>query len=237
MNDSEKKTAWVTVAEAAEKAHVDSRTIRQWYRSGSIPTRRAEAQGGAFLVPLDLVLSLADPPKVADQGPEGTLRAELAAANEQMEFLRSQLAEASEESRSLRQQLQAAESRLLIVEAEATRPRGSITDHSWLDEKTPAYESPVRRQGRPVASRSATDAPAPLIGELTDLLASTRADAEDAPEPRDDHGWLPDEVDSEGEVGAGHAIWTDEAPRPAFGDNVDDLLPEHHEKKGRFGKK
>ena len=52
-------TAWVSVAEAAEKSGVGTSTVRQWYRSGRIPTQRAEGERGAFLVPLHAVLALA----------------------------------------------------------------------------------------------------------------------------------------------------------------------------------
>jgi hypothetical protein len=298
MSDDESTTAWVTVAEAAEKARIDSGTVRQWYRSGRIPTRRASSrtgggtERGAFLVPLDLVLSLATPPAEAE-GALGDLRdlnagfwsaeteatkeelasarADLSGANEQLEFLRGQLAEMADENRSLRAQLQTAEdlraglraeladaqddrkgieSRLLTVEAELTQvrrsaSRGSITDHSWLDEDTPAYQSPVRRQGMPTAPKpTPTPEPVPtassVVGELADLLAATRADDEDTAtveaRPVDDHGWLPDDDGDRDPYTASRAVWTDEAPRPAFGDNVDDLLPDQ-DKKGRFGKK
>lgn len=51
---------WVSVAEAAETAGLQTSTIRQWYRSGRIPTQRAEGEHGAFRVPLDMVVSLAE---------------------------------------------------------------------------------------------------------------------------------------------------------------------------------
>ena len=50
---------WVTVAEAADKAGVSTSTVRQWYRSGRLATQRA-GEGGAFLVPIDDVILLAD---------------------------------------------------------------------------------------------------------------------------------------------------------------------------------
>ena len=245
MSDSESTTAWVTVAEAAEKAQVDSGTVRQWYRSGRIPTRRAEGERGAFLVPLDLVLSLVQPAEaapaassaapsiedvrlgvVADTSAETeALRKEVADAREQLEFLRAQLAEATGENRRLKQQLEVAEdqradlraqladavddrkgveARLLTVESELTQlrrqaARSSITDNSWLDLQTPAYESPVRRQAMsPAPERPAADRPAaaPAVvpppggptapfaeartSELADLLAATRPDGADA---------------------------------------------------------
>jgi hypothetical protein len=313
MSDSESTNAWVTVAEAAEKADVDTGTIRQWYRSGRIPTRRAEGQRGAFLVPLDLVLSLVAPadgldvPAASPASPSidairdinaeywsaetestkqelAAVRTELSEAREQLEFLRTQLAEASGENRSLKVQLQAAddqradlraqladavddrkgvEARLLTVEAELTQlrrsaARGSITDNSWLDQQTPAYESPVRRQAMappppPLTTSNPGGPTAPFretrSGELSDLLASTRPDgaADDAdgggevdettqvavPRSRFADDYVGDEDD---DYTASRAVWTDEAPHPPLGESPDDLLPDN-EKKGRFGRK
>jgi hypothetical protein len=298
----------VTVAEAAEKAQVDSGTIRQWYRSGRIPTRRAASSGGgsergAFLVPLDLVLSLAPPTEAPDAATApsapsieealrglnadywsaetestkqelATARTELNEAREQLEFLRTQLAEASGETRSLKVQLESVEdqradlraqltdalddrkgvdARLLTVEAELTQlrrraARGSITDNSWLDLQTPAYESPVRRQAMsplpPAPTPSSADGPtAPFTeprGELTDLLAATRPDGDDptdatpAGEPKS--RFADDYDDGPEEYTAARAIWTDEAPHPPLGESPDDLLP-GSDKKGRFGRK
>lgn len=53
------QTIWVTVAEAAEKSGVDTGTVRQWYRSGRLPTQRSQGDRGSFLVPLDAVVALA----------------------------------------------------------------------------------------------------------------------------------------------------------------------------------
>ena len=295
MSDSDSTSEWVTVAEAAEKAQVDSGTVRQWYRAGRIPTRRAEGERGAFLVPLELVLSLVAPPEAAPptlsaisieealRGMTGgfssaeteSLRTELADAREQLDFLRSQLAEATGESRELKQQLQAAddqradlraqladalddrkgvEARLLTVEAELTQlrrsaARGSITDNSWLDLQTPAYQSPVRRQAMSTSPPPPTSAPpadgptAPFTeattSELAGLLADTRPDGSDAADAGGEPASGPqagrDDFD-EGDDLAARAIWTDEAPHPPLGESPDDLLPEH-DKKGRFGKK
>lgn len=226
MSNSESTTAWVTVAEAAEQAHVDSGTVRQWYRAGRIPTRRSEGERGAFLVPLDLVLGLANPPAedlsaAASSVPsiEDALRGlgvgvstaetdalnqELAEAREQVEFLRAQLAEATGETRTLKQQLEVADdqradlraqladavderkgvdARLLTLEAELTElrraaARSSITDNSWLDQDTPAYQSPVRRQAMatPPPPPTATAAAAPVTAPAP-VTASTSASA------------------------------------------------------------
>lgn len=53
------ETIWVTVAEAATKSGVDTGTVRQWYRSGRLPTQRSQGDRGSFLVPLDAVVALA----------------------------------------------------------------------------------------------------------------------------------------------------------------------------------
>src|SRR5688572_14940706 len=111
MSDSDSTSAWVTVAEAAEQAQVDSGTVRQWYRSGRIPTRRAEGQRGAFLVPLDLVVELARPPEPAAPAASAapsiedvlrTLATESTPATEalqqELDGLRTQLLELTEEN-------------------------------------------------------------------------------------------------------------------------------------------
>ena len=294
MSDSDSTNAWVTVAEAAEQAQVDSGTIRQWYRAGRIPTRRAEGQRGAFLVPLSLVLDLVHPPEVrapasaepsiddalrtlsAESAAETDgLRQELDAARQQLDFLRAQLAEAAGETRTLKQQLQLAddqradlraqladavderkgvEARLHTVEAELaelrkTAARSSITDNSWLDLQTPAYQSPVRRQAMSTPPPAPSAAPlggptAPYedlpTNDLADLLAATRPDDEDAPaatSSSDGDDVVPamrgfDDDD----YTASRTIWTDEAPHPPLGENPDDLLPEP-DKKGRRGKR
>src|SRR5437868_10504356 len=94
-------SSWVTVAEAAERAGVDSGTVRQWYRAGKLPTRRSEGARGAFLVPLASVLDLV-PRAESANGAAATVQPE---ALEQVAFLRDQLAEVSEENRVLRQRL------------------------------------------------------------------------------------------------------------------------------------
>ena len=284
MSESDSTTAWVTVAEAAEKAHVDSGTIRQWYRAGRIPTRRSEGERGAFLVPLELVLGLVRPadaldvpgsPSIErvesglDGGPRSaesaSVQKELAESREQLTFLRTQLAEVADENRRLKHELtqledqradlraqladavddrKGVEARLLTVEAELTQlrrvaARSSITDSSWLDQQTPAYESPVRRQGMasPVAEGGPT---APYsesaTSELADLLAATRPDDDPEAVAPTRYGPDDDRWGDEDDATRARAIWTDEAPHPPLGESPDDLLPEEH-KKGRFGKK
>lgn len=128
-------TAWVTVAEAAEKSGVGTSTIRQWYRSGRLPTQRAQGDRGAFLVPLDGVLTLSRSDDDADDftaelidlnasywsaqteaaREEATAakndlaqaRAELRATTGEVETLRAQLADAEDEARKLRERLEA----------------------------------------------------------------------------------------------------------------------------------
>ena len=283
MSDSDSTSAWVTVAEAATKAQVDSGTVRQWYRSGRIPTRRAEGERGAFLVPLDLVLELAqpsEPPAAASieaaqlgvpTGPSPAeveaLQRDLDQAREQVAFLRTQLAEVADENRQLKQQLVEAddqradirarladavddrkgvEARLATVEAELTQlrrtaARASITDPSWLDQQTPAYESPVRRQGMaptPTAPDGGPTAPfaEPHTNDLADLLAATRPDSEAPAAAAPGGRFEEDGFEDEDSSARARAIWTDEAPHPPLGQHDDDLLPEP-DRKGRFGKK
>src|SRR4051794_15998617 len=237
-------SSWVTVAEAADRAGVDSSTVRQWYRSGKLPTRRADGEHGAFLVPLAGVLDLAP----ATPSPNG-VGSELV---QQVEFLRNQLAEVSEENRELRQRLHDEEERRAdlrarladtedeLVELRKVAARSSIVDASWLEERTPAYQSPVRPQSAPAPP---PPAPSPtLSNDLADLLAATRPDGED-----DEVTVLPPDDRRRPTVGP-HAVddGDDEAPfvppRPvsssdpvAYGTHADDLLPapERPDKRGR----
>jgi DNA-binding transcriptional MerR regulator len=237
-------SSWVTVAEAAERAGVDSGTVRQWYRSGKLPTRRADGGHGAFLVPLAGVLELA-PETRPENGAAPAL-----ATNEvlqQVDFLRKQLAELSEENRALRQRLHEEEerhadlrARLADTEDELAQlrtvaARSSITDSSWLEQRTPAYESPVRPQGLGASAARVL----PKSGELADLLAATRPDGEE-----DDVAFVPSpREDDLGPIGQGASVGphtladADEGgpfvpPRPAssdpvaYGTHEDDLLPE-----------
>jgi len=133
-------TAWVTVAEAAEKAGVGTSTVRHWYRSGRLPTQRAEGEHGAFMVPLDGVLALARGDEEADALTDEVIdlnasywsaqteaareeataarhelaeaRTELQAALEDADRLRAELAEAADEANRLREQAAATEAEL-----------------------------------------------------------------------------------------------------------------------------
>ena len=237
-------SSWVTVAEAAEKAGVDTGTVRQWYRAGRLPTRRAEGERGAFLVPLAAVIDLAPGrPRDGDPGPASS---ELL---QQVDFLRTQLAELSEENRILRQRLKDEDDRRADLRARLadtedelnqlrrTASRSSITDPSWLDEETPAYESPVRPQGMGSVARAV-----PRTGELADLLAATRPDGEDDGFPASNGADRSSEP-YRASVGPHTLDDHDEdapivPPRPlasepvAYGSHADDLLPEP-DKRGR----
>jgi transposase-like protein len=237
-------SSWVTVAEAAERAGVDSGTVRQWYRSGKVPTRRADGEHGAFLVPLASVLELAPAARSENGAVSQVATAEVL---QQVDFLRKQLAELSEENRILRDRLHDEEerhadlrARLADTEDELAQlrtvaARSSITDASWLEQRTPAYESPVRPQGMGSPPRIV-----PKSGELADLLAATRPDGEE-----DDVSLLPTpKEDDLGPIGGGVSVGphtlddADEGgpfvpPRPvptaehlAYGTHEDDLLPE-----------
>jgi hypothetical protein len=317
-------TVWVTVAEAAEKAGVSTSAVRQWYRSGRLPTQRAEGERGAFLVPLDAVMALAgmaddtgDPVgaelidlnatywseetraareeaaaarEQAATATEATatataeaarLRQELDATTEQLTFLRGQLAEASETERALRMELQHAvaevarlngeigemqqeldeaddevealeaakaelESRQTAMAEELAELRaisgraGSITDNSWLDLQTPAYQSPVRPQLRLEKALDTSEpapaerpAPLPAGGGLANLLAQTVPDGAPAATTLDED--LAPFDGPEAELDDDEAEEVEEAPAPppfpGFGKSEDDLLPEPADKK------
>lgn len=105
-DDAPHPTVWVTVAEAAEKSGIGSSTIRQWYRSGRIPTQRAGGDKGAFLVPLDAVIALAD--RADEEGDDlGAAVIDLNASywSAQTEAAREEAAEVRKELAHVRQQL------------------------------------------------------------------------------------------------------------------------------------
>lgn len=105
-DDAPHPTVWVTVAEAAEKSGIGTSTIRQWYRSGRIPTQRADGDKGAFLVPLDAVIALAD--RADEEGDDlGAAVIDLNASywSAQTEAAREEAAEARKELAEVRQQL------------------------------------------------------------------------------------------------------------------------------------
>jgi hypothetical protein len=103
---------WVSVAEAAEKSGVGTSTVRQWYRSGRIPTQRAEGDRGAFLVPLDAVVALAN--QADEEGDDlGAAVIDLNAS-----YWSAQTEAAREEAAEARQELAAAKADLADAEAE-----------------------------------------------------------------------------------------------------------------------
>jgi excisionase family DNA binding protein len=117
-------TVWVTVAEAAEKSGVGTSTVRQWYRSGRIPTQRAEGERGAFLVPLDAVMALAD--RADEEGDDlGAAVIDLNASywSAQTEAAREEAAEAKREVAAVRADLAEAESELDEFEKDLAQAR------------------------------------------------------------------------------------------------------------------
>jgi hypothetical protein len=108
-DDGRPPTTWVSVAEAAEKSGVGTSTVRQWYRSGRIPTQRAEGERGAFLVPLDAVLALAE--QADDEGDDlGAALIDLNASywSDQTEIAREEATAARNELAATRTELAAA---------------------------------------------------------------------------------------------------------------------------------
>jgi hypothetical protein len=123
--DDATPTAWVSVAEAAEKSGVGTSTVRQWYRSGRLPTQRAQGDKGAFLVPLDAVLALAN--RADEEGDDlGAAVIDLNASywSAQTEAAREEAAEAKRELAQVQADLAEAESELDEFEAEVESLKG-----------------------------------------------------------------------------------------------------------------
>ena len=107
-------TAWVSVAEAAERSGVRTSTVRQWYRSGRIPTQRAERERGAFLVPLHAVIAL------AQQAPEDGEELGEAALDPDAGYFVAQTEAAREEATAAQDQLAQARAELVDAQRELT---------------------------------------------------------------------------------------------------------------------
>ena len=150
---------WLTVSEASELVGVSGAAIRGWYRSGRIPTQRADGDRGAYLVPLSAILRLGVDAEELEEDDDAVLdldtgrwsietsamRRELDEIRRQVDFLREQLAESAACERAATARAEAAEAelaRLMTISAATS----SITDPSWLELATNRYESPVRPQ-------------------------------------------------------------------------------------------
>lgn len=192
--------SWVTVSDAAEKARVDTKTIRHWYRTGRLPTQRSEGASGAFLVPIDEVLVLAG--QLGDEQDEEsshrsgmdasywamqaeTSRQEAANAREesadikarmqetveQLSFLRTQLAELSEENRNLREQLENSSAAEAMANADADRLRDEAAGMSSLTDFS--WLDRTRAYESPVRPQQRLGA-----GGISGLLADAQPDAD-----------------------------------------------------------
>lgn len=197
--DGSSAASWVTVSDAAETARVDTRTVRHWYRTGRLPTHRAEGTSGAFLVPLDEVLVLAG--QLADEQDEESahrsgldasywaMQAEAARQEavkareesaetkasiqetvEQMAFLRTQLAELSEENRNLREQLENSTAAVAMANSDADRLRDEAAGTSSITDYS--WLDRTRAYESPVRPQQRLG-----TGGISGLLASVQPDA------------------------------------------------------------
>lgn len=182
--------AWVTVAEAAEKSGVGTSTVRQWYRSGRLPTQRADGDRGAFLVPLDAVLALAD--DADEEGDAITAEvidlnasywsAQTEAAREEATTARNELAEARSELQAAHDEVKATEEQLDLVRAQRAE---AAEEARQLRERVGATEAELqglrdaastRAVAPPDRSTEDTDALRAELAEVREELDGTRAD-------------------------------------------------------------
>lgn len=197
---------WLTVVEAAERAGIDTGTVRRWYRAGRLPTRRGDR--GAFLVPLDGVTALAtELMEREDAGPpaitEDSAALEVTYWAMQAEAAREEATAAREEALGAAEALRGAEEQLSFLRGQLAElseenrnlrervgatPRvrddeeasaSSVTDFSWLQNSRP-YESPVRPQARPVPP-----VPSGLAGLLQDAQKDEAAEGSSPAAPGD----------------------------------------------------
>ena len=108
----EPETIWVTVAEAATKSGVDTGTVRQWYRSGRLPTQRSQGDRGSFLVPLDAVVALARGDEEGDAVVADLIDLNAAYWSAQTEAAREETTAARNELAEVREQLESASGEL-----------------------------------------------------------------------------------------------------------------------------
>jgi hypothetical protein len=192
-------TVWVTVAEAAEKSGIGTSTIRQWYRSGRIPTQRAEGDRGAFLVPLDAVVALAD--KADEEGDDlGAAVIDLNASywSAQTEAAREEAAAAQRELASVRAELEELRSRSTSADASATAAADASSDDlaaaraevRQLQEDLEGAEADLDQiEAELAAARKERD-------DAVAQLEALRADAGDRGRLETDNHQLRDELDT-----------------------------------------
>lgn len=120
------ETIWVTVAEAATKSGVDTGTVRQWYRSGRLPTQRSQGDRGSFLVPLDAVVALARGDEEGDAVVADLIDLNAAYWSAQTEAAREETTAARKELADVRQQLETASSELERAQRELSADREQL---------------------------------------------------------------------------------------------------------------
>lgn len=239
---------WVTVSDAAERARVDTSTVRHWYRTGRLPTHRSEGERGAFLVPMDTVLALAA--RIGDEEDDMAARAgemdasywamQTEAAREeasvsrqesadarsrlgeiesQLGFLRSQLAEMSEENRNLREQLETTTAALAAATHDVEQLRGESASVASITDFS--WLDRTKAYESPVRPQQRLGA-----NSLSNLLADAQSDT-DRRTDVDGPGVGPSTIVHRSVTGA---LSTDESNYPGAGQEeatAPALLPEH----------
>ena len=137
---------WVGIAEAAATVGVPTGTIRHWYRTGRVRTRRRDGDSGPFLVDADQVRALAALPTRAET--EEMLAGAQAHedCDREIAAMRSDLAESHELAVALQHQIDSLQAELDRLRRD--RVFGSVTSTAWVDESQATYGSPIRPQGR-----------------------------------------------------------------------------------------
>lgn len=123
---SEPETIWVTVAEAATKSGVGTGKVRQWYRSGRLPTQRSQGDRGSFLVPLDAVVALAHGDEEGDAVVADLIDLNAAYWSAQTEAAREETTAARNELAEVHKQLQSASNEVQQAERELGAAREQL---------------------------------------------------------------------------------------------------------------
>lgn len=120
------ETIWVTVAEAATKSGVETSAVRQWYRSGRLPTQRSQGDRGSFLVPLDAVVALAQGDEEGDAIVADLLDLNASYWSAQTEAAREETTAARNELAEVRKQLEETSNELQQASREVGADRAQL---------------------------------------------------------------------------------------------------------------
>lgn len=158
---------WITVAEAADRSGIGTSTIRHWYRTGRVPTQRADGGRGAFLVPLDVVLAVAARTGTCGGAPANPATdGGVAAWEARIEAARAEAAAGRAEAADLATRLQASEGELDVTRRRLRKTTAELTDARRILVRTEAELAEARHE------LARTDAELQKLREISSIVGS-----------------------------------------------------------------